>query len=269
MLEVENLSINYINHRIHPIKNVSFELPEKSICLLLSDTSSWQTVLCYTLAGVLKHAQPETDISGSIKWKGNLIDQYTFHPEITITLENPYVQFSGLKNSILEELAFGLELRGISRIEMVRKIKDTADLFCLSHLLSQNPKNLSGGETQKAVIGSAYIISPELWILDKPLTELDPMARVQFLEILKQLSNENGTTIIIAENPSSDIYKIATHLLKINQHKVELSLNTKENQNSQLENRHSFPQNITLTKSTNYLNSDKTSITPSIQIKNL
>ena len=63
MLEVENLSINYINHRIHPIKNVSFELPEKSICLLLSDTSSWQTVLCYTLAGVLKHAQPETDIS--------------------------------------------------------------------------------------------------------------------------------------------------------------------------------------------------------------
>ena len=69
---------------------------------------------------------------------------------------------------------------------------------------------------------------PKLWVLDWPLTELDPLMRLTFLEELELMANQNGTTIFISEEPAADIYSIATHLLIIKKTgEVEFSLNAK------------------------------------------
>ena len=268
MLQVKNLSIKYPDKELSALKDVNFELPKGSICFLSGDSGAGQTTLCLAIAGFLKHARPETDISGMIKLNGNPIDQQEFRQEIAITLENPYSQFSGLKRTVLEEMAFGLEMRGFSLCEMKKRIKSALATFGISHLLSRNPKTLSGGETQKVIIACSYVLIPELWILDRPLTELDPLARFSFLQNIKHMANQNGTTIIIVEEPACDLYLIATHLLTMEGGKVELSLNTKGS-HFKTPDLPASPSTITFTKiSVDPYKEDHIS-SPSVKIKDI
>lgn len=223
MLKVENLTINYPDKRLPLLKGLDFEVPKGAICLILGDSGSGKTTLSLVIAGLLLHARPEVNISGFIKWNKKLINQKEFNSEIAITLENPYSQLTSLKSTVREKIAFGLEMRGVPRIEIERRIQIAANIFGITQLLSRHPRTLSGGETQKVVIASSYVIKPELWILDRPLTELDPLARVKFLQELKLLANQRGATIIIAEEPASDLYSIATHILTISAEGVNFS----------------------------------------------
>lgn len=225
MLSIESLSINYPDKELPALKDINFELPKGAVCLLSGDSGSGQTTLCLAIAGVLQHTRPEAAVFGSIRWNDRIIKHEIFHPEVAITLENPYCQLSGIKRSVREELAFGLEMQGFPSHKMEERIHLASDKFGISHLLPRNPKTLSGGETQKVVIASSYLLMPQLWILDRPLTELDPLARFEFLQTLKELANQNGTTVIITEEPASDIYSIATHLLTITNECVIFSLN--------------------------------------------
>ena len=229
MLKIENLTITYPTKDLLGIKNLSFELPKGSICLLSGDSGSGKTTLCLAIAGLLMHARPEAAISGFIGWDKKLISQKVFNPEIAITLENPYSQLTGLKHTVCEELAFGLEMQGVPRKEIIRRIQLIGDKFDIVKLLSRDPRTLSGGEIQKIVISCSYVQMPKLWVLDWPLTELDPLMRLTFLEELELMANQNGTTIFISEEPAADIYSIATHLLIIKKTgEVEFSLNAKK-----------------------------------------
>lgn len=229
MLKLENLTITYPNKDVPGIKNLNFELPKGSICFFTGDSSSGKTTLCLAIAGLLLHARPEATVSGLIAWNKKLIKQKDFNQEIAITLENPYSQLTGLKHTVLEEIAFGLEMRGVPREEVERRIQIAVDIFGIAHLLSRHPRTLSGGETQKVVIASSHVLIPELWILDRPLTELDPLARYIFLQEIELLANQKGITFIITEEPAPDLYSIATHLSTIKTEGVDFSLNTKKN----------------------------------------
>lgn len=269
MLNVESLSISYPNKDLPALKNVSFELRKGAVCLLSGDSGSGQTTLCLAIAGILQDTRPEVAISGSIRWSGSVIGHDVFRPEIAITLENPYSQLTGLKRTVREELAFGLEMRGFSHIEMNQRIQQTAERFGIIHLLSRNPKTLSGGETQKVVIASSYLLMPELWILDRPLTELDPLSRFKLLQTLKELATQNGTTILITEEPDADIYSISTHLLNITNEGVVLSSNAASEHTELLDT--SAPSttiNFTKTGSRNFSKTDS-AINHHVQVNGL
>jgi len=269
MLHVENLSIKYPDKELPALKKLSFELPKGSICILSGDSGSGQTTLCLAIAGLLKHSRPEAHISGIIRWDGNLIDQEKFRQEIAITLENPYSQFSGLKHTVLEELAFGLEMRGFSLCEMKKRIQHAADIFGITNLLSRDPKTISGGEIQKAIIASSYVLMPELWILDKPLTELDPLSRYNVLQNLKKLANQYDITLIMTdEDHSRDLYQIASHLLTIKRETVKLSLNTKRNNNKSLDPP-SFTSTISFTRTSINPSKENFASSASVQIQDL
>lgn len=257
MLNVESLSINYPNKDLPALKNVSFELRKGAVCLLSGDSGSGQTTLCLAIAGILQHSRPEVAMSGSIRWSGDVIGHDVFRPEIAITLENPYSQLTGLKRTVREELAFGLEMRGFSHIEMNQRIQHAAERFGIVHLLSRNPKTLSGGETQKVVIASSYLLMPELWILDRPLTELDPLSKFKLLQTLKELATQHGTTILITEEPDADVYSIATHLLNITNEGVVLSSNAASEHSALLDTSAlSTTINFTKTGSRNFSRTD-------------
>lgn len=266
MLRAKNLSIKYPDKMISALINVNFELPQGAICLLSGDYSSGQTTLCLAIGGLIKHAKPDAIISGVIEWKGTYIDPDKFHPEIAITLENPYSQFSGIKYSVIEEIAFGLEMRGLSYCEMNKRIGFVAEALDISHLLQRNLRTLSGGETQKIVLACSYVLKPDLWILDRPLTELDPLSRINFLENLKHASEQNGATIVIAEEPAADLFSIATHLLNIKEKSTEISLNTCRQ--GIISESSTFPSKMQLTKTLSDSHK-KNSFIPTLEVDHL
>ncbi|MDD1751579.1 MAG: energy-coupling factor ABC transporter ATP-binding protein [Methanotrichaceae archaeon] len=215
MLKIEDLSVSYPSREWSVFNALSFELPPGSICLITGGSESGKTTLCLAMAGLLNHARPDAVMQGRILWNGETISQEHYNKDVAISLEQPYSQITGIKQSVMEEMAFGLEMMGLPRDAMRTKIAQATAIFGLTGLLRQSPKTLSGGETQRLVLASSYVLDPRLWILDRPLTEIDPMGRETILREIALLAKEKGMIAVIAEEPRPDLLALVTHHLDL------------------------------------------------------
>ena len=86
---------------------------------------------------------------------------------------------SSVRSTVAEELAFGLENRGVPRAEMVRQAARTAERTGLSGLMGRNPAQLSGGELRRLAVACAVIAEPGVLVLDEPLASLDAAGAAQ------------------------------------------------------------------------------------------
>ncbi len=264
MLEVRNLSIQYPDHPL--IKNINFRLEEGDICFLVGDSGSGKTTACLAMAGVLSHVKPEAIVSGQIIFKDINLKKENPPPDLAITLENPYSQLTAIKSNVKEEIACGLEMRGIEPEEMLRRINVIAGKFGIAHLMSRDPRSLSGGEIQRIVISSSFVLKPKLWILDRPLSELDPYARHLFLKELVQYAKENKAIIILSDEPAPDIYSIASHVLTLKSGISNFSVNNKKGRIENI-NVSELDTSIAFTKNKNKTNKKESKFNPSLQSK--
>lgn len=225
MLEVKNLHISIIRggSEKYLIKDLSFKIPEGTILLVTGEPGTGKSLLCYILAGIYL---PGVKVTGEIRWRGKLISGEDFNPEIALTLENPYAQISGVKQTVFDELAFTLEMRGFEPEKIRERVKDVLKIFKIENLAYRDPLTLSGGETQRLAIASSFISEPKLWILDRPLTELDEGSRDFMVSLIYNFAKKLGITFIIA---GDEIYfsNIANFELNLNNSSRELTLITK------------------------------------------
>jgi energy-coupling factor transporter ATP-binding protein EcfA2 len=118
-----------------------------------------------------------------------------------VVLENPYVQVSGMKRTVRDELAFPFECRGVSPGEMRIKISAIAEEFGISGLLDRSVEKLSGGELQRIIIAESLVTEPRFVFLDRPLTEIDTDFRPVLIRILGKYIQRDGGAALVAEDP--------------------------------------------------------------------
>jgi ABC-type sugar transport system ATPase subunit len=104
--------------------------------------------------------------------------------------------------SVYENIAFGLKIRGYSKIEIDSKVKNLLRIVNLEGLEARKPKELSGGQRQRVALARALAINPSLLLLDEPLSNIDEATKSDVIEKLKGLQKEVGiTTICVTHNP--------------------------------------------------------------------
>src|SRR5256885_13514298 len=81
--------------------------------------------------------------------------------------------------NVYDNLAFGMRARGAANNEVAQRVKETAEVLGLGHLLKRRPSELSGGQRQRVALGRALIRQPQAFLLDEPLSNPDPGLRVQ------------------------------------------------------------------------------------------
>jgi len=134
-----------------------------------------------TLLNIL--AKVDKDYKGEIH---NVIKR----EEISLVDANPYI----LKGDVYKNIAYPLKIRKIKDIN--KKMKMLLEIFNLKKLKNKEASKLSSGETQKVAIVRALSFSPKLLLLDEPTSNLDRVAKIELIDILKKY-NEEGNTIII------------------------------------------------------------------------
>src|SRR5256714_6982218 len=98
--------------------------------------------------------------------------------------------------SVYDNLAFGLRNQKVPQKDIDRRVRRAADILDLGPLIKRKPKQLSGGQRQRVALGRAIVREPEAFLMDEPLSNLDPKLRVQTRAEILKLQQELGTTTI-------------------------------------------------------------------------
>lgn len=98
--------------------------------------------------------------------------------------------------TVAENMGFALKLRGVSKTEIAKKVKEAAGLLDLEKYLDRKPKALSGGQRQRVAMGRAIVREPSVFLMDEPLSNLDAKLRVETRANIAELQHRLGTTTV-------------------------------------------------------------------------
>src|SRR5690349_15237979 len=98
--------------------------------------------------------------------------------------------------TVRDNLGFGLRMRGLGREEIATKVEDVARILELDQVLDKKPRALSGGQRQRVALGRAIVRSPQVFLLDEPLSNLDARLRVQTRTELARIQRRLAATML-------------------------------------------------------------------------
>ena len=102
--------------------------------------------------------------------------------------------------TVQEEIVFGMENRGMPALVIRKRLEEALDALGLAALRTRDMQTLSGGELQRVAIASVFSMQPRLMLLDEPTSQLDPQAADDVLRLARDLRDDYGLAIIIAEH---------------------------------------------------------------------
>jgi multiple sugar transport system ATP-binding protein len=120
-----------------------------------------------------------------------------------------------------KNLSFALDLAGVAKDEVKRKVDEAARILELGPLLERKPKQLSGGQRQRVAIGRAIVRNPKIFLFDEPLSNLDAALRVQTRLELSRLHKELQATMIYVTHDQVEAMTLADKVVVLNGGKVE------------------------------------------------
>lgn len=205
---IENLSFYYPTSKDKKsLDNVSLRIEKGEYIVLCGKSGSGKTTLLRHLKTVLT---PNGKRAGEIFFNGiNLkdVDNRKQSSKIGYVMQNPDDQI--VTDKVWHELAFGLESLGCDQKTMRSRVAEMACYFGIQDWFHRDVAVLSGGQKQLLNLASIMAMQPEVLILDEPTSQLDPIAASDFLNTVRKINTELGTTVIITEHRLEDIFPYA------------------------------------------------------------
>ena len=206
--EIKNLSFSYAAAKgKDSLHNVNLTIQKGEYVVLCGKSGSGKTTLLRHLKSVLT---PHGKHSGEILFNGvpmEKVSQRDQSSKIGYVMQNPDDQI--VTDKVWHELAFGLESLGCDQKTMRARVAEMACYFGIQDWFHRDVANLSGGQKQLLNLASIMAMQPEVLILDEPTSQLDPIAASDFLNTVRKINIELGTTVIITEHRMEDIFPYA------------------------------------------------------------
>lgn len=200
MIRFSKVSLLYPQSATTVIDDLSFEIDEGELVLVMGHTGSGKSSLLRLMNGLVPHHTGGI-LAGEITVDG--ISTRTVRPGalsgiVGIVGQNPINSF--VADTVEEEIAFGMESLNFDGELMRKRVEEALDQVGLAQLRNRNIATLSGGEQQRVAIAAALVMHPKVLILDEPTSALDPIAAEEILSLLQRLVHDLSVTVIIAEH---------------------------------------------------------------------
>ena len=202
----------------HCLDDVSLTVEKGEYIALCGKSGSGKTTLLRHLKSVLT---PHGTRTGSILFDGKpleVADLRTQSSRIGYVMQNPDSQI--VTDKVWHELAFGLESLGCDQKTMRLRVAEMASYFGIQSWFHRDVSELSGGQKQLLNLASIMAMQPDVLILDEPTSQLDPIAASDFLNTVRKINRELGTTIIITEHRLEDIFHGADRVVVMEQGRI-------------------------------------------------
>ena len=200
MIEIKNASFRYKSDiAAGGIKNIDLSVPDGQIVVLCGESGCGKTTLTRLINGLIPHYF-EGELSGSVIIDGcNVSEQplYETAKLVGSVFQNPRSQFFNVDTT--SELSFGCENLGMPKNEILKRLHETVSALKTEKLLDRSIFDLSGGEKQKIACGGAFMMDPQVFVLDEPSSNLDSDSIADLREIIAYLKSI-GKTVILSEH---------------------------------------------------------------------
>ncbi|MBQ7937829.1 MAG: ATP-binding cassette domain-containing protein [Oscillospiraceae bacterium] len=210
-IKVNNFSFNYAVGNETALRNINFTVNEGEFIVVCGPSGCGKSTLLKSLKPQLK---PFGTTEGTVEFYGedvySLPDEKTA-AEIGFVMQNPDAQI--VTDKVWHELAFGLENLGVETPIIRSRVAEMANYFGIHNWFRKKTAELSGGQKQLLNLASVMLMQPKLIILDEPSSQLDPIAAREFLENVRKINLELGTTIIITEHNLEEVYGYADKVM--------------------------------------------------------
>lgn len=207
IVEIHNFSFAYPDCSSKVLDGVNLEIKEGTLNVVCGRSGCGKSTLLRHFKSVLA---PHGVSDGSILYRGRDLkeaDHRTQSKEIGFVMQNPDNQI--VTDKVWHELSFGLESLGYDNETIRLRVAEMASYFGIHQWFYKGVEELSGGQKQLLNLAAIMAMHPSLLILDEPTSQLDPIAASDFLETVKKINRDIGTTVIITEHRLQDIIPYA------------------------------------------------------------
>ena len=217
--QIKDLSFSYPTTKgKKSLDGVNLSIEKGEYIVLCGKSGSGKTTLLRQLKSVLA---PHGKKTGEILFNGTPIEKVSQRDQsakIGYVMQNPDDQI--VTDKVWHELAFGLESLGCDQKTMRARVAEMACYFGIQDWFHREVANLSGGQKQLLNLASIMAMQPEVLIMDEPTSQLDPIAASDFLNTVRKINIELGTTVIITEHRLEDIFPYADRAIVMDGGKV-------------------------------------------------
>ena len=206
--EIKNLSFSYpMAGGRKALDNINLTIERGQYVTFCGRSGCGKTTLLRQLKSAIT---PHGKRTGEILFDGTPIGNVGLREQsarIGYVMQDPDNQI--VTDKVWHELAFGLESLGYDTPTIRSRVAEMASFFGIQTWFYKNVSELSGGQKQLLNLASVMAMHPSLLILDEPTSQLDPIAASDFLETVKKINRDIGTTVLLTEHRLQDIIPYA------------------------------------------------------------
>ena len=206
-LDLRNVRFKYQGSSRWALDNVSLEIEKGEFVTILGANGSGKSTICMLSNGLIPHALPG-DLQGKAEIFGFDVKEHSvaeFSTKVGIVFQEPESQLFCM--SVEEEVSFGPENLAVPREELRERVEWALELVGMNGYNDRSPFSLSGGQKQRVAIAAALSMRPAMLVLDEPAYALDPVGRVELYQVLMELKEQHGMTVLLAECDSEEAAK--------------------------------------------------------------
>jgi len=208
ILEVKNLEVNRGGAIL--IRVPSLFVQEGEVLSLIGPNGAGKTTLLQTLSCLLKPFQGEILLRGNRIGTNHSVLEY--RRKLAMVFQEPLL----FDTTVFNNVASGLKIRRVKRDEIHDRVMEQLEQFGISQLSRRSARTLSGGEAQRTSLARAFVLRPEILLLDGPFSFLDPPTRESLIEDLEHILQKTRTTAIFATHDRLEALRLSDRIAVMN-----------------------------------------------------
>ncbi|HEX8858329.1 MAG TPA: sn-glycerol-3-phosphate ABC transporter ATP-binding protein UgpC [Actinomycetes bacterium] len=178
------------------VNDANLDIKDGEFVILVGPSGSGKSTCLNMIAGL-------EDISeGELRIGDRVVNQLSPKDRDIAMVFQDYALYPHM--NVRDNMAFALKLAKTPREEIDQKVNHAAELLELTELLDRKPANLSGGQRQRVAMGRAIVRTPQAFLMDEPLSNLDAKLRVQTRTTISRLQNQLGTTTVYVTHDQTE-----------------------------------------------------------------
>ena len=192
IIELSHVTYSYPNSDTPALKDLSLTINQGEWVAIIGHNGSGKSTLAKLLNYLLAPTAGDITIAGTSVTEENM---WAIRDMVGMVFQNPDNQFVGA--TVADDVAFGLENRGIARDEMITRVQAALTEVQMAAFADREPARLSGGQKQRVAIASVLAIQPKILILDEATAMLDPKGRREMIALVHELKTRMGDELTV------------------------------------------------------------------------